>query len=122
MDTSILPFEDTTDFDDVDRGFIGAVEPCIVKAADGRVVWDNDVYAFLAGDSPATVHPSLWRQSQLCVKPGMYEVVEGIYQVRGLDLSEIGCSEGDSGVIVIGPLRSTEAAAAALGLYGAPRG
>ena len=122
MDTSILPFEDTTDFDDVDRGFIGAVEPCIVKAADGRVVWDNDVYSFLAGDSPATVHPSLWRQSQLCAKQGLYEVVEGIYQVRGLDLSNISFIEGDTGVIVIDPLISTETAAAALGLYRAHRG
>src|SRR6476660_4782076 len=122
MDTSILPFEDTTDFDDVDRGFIGAVEPCIVKAADGRVVWDNDVYSFLAGDSPATVHPSLWRQSQLCVKQGLYEVVEGIYQVRGLDLSNISFIEGDTGIIVIDPLVSTETAAAALALYRAHRG
>ncbi len=101
-----LPFEDTTDFDDADRGFIGALEPCIVKAADGRVVWDNDVYSFLAGDAPATVHPSLWRQSQLCAKQGLYEVVEGIYQVRGLDLSNISFIEGDTGVIVIDPLIS----------------
>ena len=40
------------DFEDADRGFIAALEPCVVKAADGRVVWDNDVYAFLAGDAP----------------------------------------------------------------------
>ena len=47
-----LPFDDTTDFEDADRGFIGALEPCVVKAADGRVVWDNDAYAFLTGDAP----------------------------------------------------------------------
>ena len=80
---STLPFDDTTDFHDADRGFIAALEPCVIKAADGRVVWDNDVYAFLTGDAPTTVHPSLWRQSQLCAKQGLYEVVEGIYQVRG---------------------------------------
>ena len=122
MDTSILPFDDTADFDDADRGFIGALEPCVVKAADGRVVWDNDVYAFLAGDAPTTVHPSLWRQSQLCAKQGLYEVVEGIYQVRGLDLSNISFIEGDTGIIVIDPLISTETAAAALALYRAHRG
>ena len=44
---SNLPFSDTADFTDADRGFIGALEPCVVKAADGRVVWDNDVYSFL---------------------------------------------------------------------------
>jgi len=117
-----LPLADTRDFADADRGFIGALEPCVVKAADGRVVWDNDSYGFLAGDAPPTVHPSLWRQSQLCAKQGLYEVVEGIYQVRGLDLSNISFIEGDIGVIVIDPLVSTETAAAALALYRAHRG
>lgn len=117
-----LPFSDTTDFTDADRGFIAALEPCVVTAADGRVVWDNDAYAFLAGDAPSSVHPSLWRQSQLCAKQGLYEVVPGIYQVRGLDLSNITFVEGDTGVIVIDPLISTETAAAALGLYRAHRG
>lgn len=117
-----LPFEDTWDFEDADRGFIAALEPCVVKAADGRVVWDNDAYDFLRGDTPTSVHPSLWRQSQLCAKQGLYEVVEGIYQVRGLDLSNISFIEGDTGVIVIDPLISTETAAAALALYRAHRG
>jgi alkyl sulfatase BDS1-like metallo-beta-lactamase superfamily hydrolase len=117
-----LPFEDTTDFDDADRGFLGALEPCIIKAADGRVVWDNDSYAFLRDDAPLSVHPSLWRQSQLAAKQGLYEVVEGIYQVRGLDLSNISFIEGDTGVIVIDPLISTETAAAALALYRQHRG
>lgn len=117
-----LPFDDTTDFEDADRGFIAALTPCVVTAADGRVVWDNDSYAFLAGDPPASVHPSLWRQSQLAAKQGLYEVVDGIYQVRGLDISNITFVEGDSGVIVIDPLISTEVAAAALGLYRTHRG
>ncbi|MGB5151382.1 MAG: alkyl sulfatase dimerization domain-containing protein [Mycobacterium sp.] len=117
-----LPFEDTRDFEDADRGFIAALEPCVVKAADGRVVWDNDVYSFLDGQAPASVHPSLWRQSSLAAKQGLYQVVEGIYQVRGLDLSNISFIEGDTGVIVIDPLISTETAAAALALYRAHRG
>ena len=117
-----LPFADRQDFEDADRGFLGALEPGVVHAADGRVVWDNDAYGFLAGDAPATVHPSLWRQSQLSARQGLYEVVEGIYQVRGLDLSNITFVEGDTGVIVIDPLISTETAAAALGLYRAHRG
>ncbi|MCH9702247.1 MAG: MBL fold metallo-hydrolase [Actinomycetia bacterium] len=119
---SALPFEDTKDFEDADRGFIAALRPCVIKAADGRVVWDNDAYAFLAGEAPATVHPSLWRQSQLVAKQGLYEVVEGIYQVRGLDLSNVTFVEGDTGVIVIDPLVSTETAAAALALYRQHRG
>jgi alkyl sulfatase BDS1-like metallo-beta-lactamase superfamily hydrolase len=129
---SSLPFEDTRDFENADRGFIGALEPCVVTAADGRVVWNNDSYGFLATEAPDTVHPSLWRQSQLCAKQGLYEVTKaggatgddapGIYQVRGLDLSNISFIEGDTGIIVIDPLISTETAAAALGLYRAHRG
>jgi alkyl sulfatase BDS1-like metallo-beta-lactamase superfamily hydrolase len=117
-----LPFDDTRDFADADRGFIDALRPCVVTAADGRVVWDNDVYDFLTGDAPTSVHPSLWRQSTLAAKQGLYEVVEGIYQVRGLDLSNISFIEGDTGVIVIDPLISTETAAAALALYRDHRG
>ena len=120
--TGSLPFEDTADFDDADRGFLGALEPCVIRAADGRVVWDNDSYAFLSGQAPASVHPSLWRQSQLAAKQGLYEVVEGVYQVRGLDLSNISFIESDTGVIVIDPLISTETAAAALALYRQHRG
>lgn len=117
-----LPFDDTTDFHNADRGFIAALSPCVVKAADGRVVWDNDAYSFLEGPAPATVHPSLWRQSSLAAKQGLYEVVPGVYQVRGLDLSNVTFVEGDSGVIVIDPLISTEVAAAALDLYRTHRG
>ena len=127
-----LPFTDTRDFEDADRGFLGALQPGVVTAADGRVVWDNDSYGFLDGEAPDSVHPSLWRQSQLCAKQGLYEVVRasgatgddapGIYQVRGLDLSNISFIEGDTGIIVIDPLVSTETAAAALALYRTHRG
>jgi alkyl sulfatase BDS1-like metallo-beta-lactamase superfamily hydrolase len=116
------PVDDTADFADADRGFVAALTPCVVRAADGRVVWDNDSYAFLTGDAPASVHPSLWRQCMLTAKQGLYQVVPGIYQVRGLDLSNISFVEADTGLIVIDPLVSTEAAAAALQLYRTHRG
>ncbi|MFB7361678.1 alkyl/aryl-sulfatase [Streptomyces hydrogenans] len=117
-----LPFEDTTDFEDADRGFLGALVPGIVEAEDGRVVWDNDAYDFLKGDCPGTANPSLWRQAQLASKQGLYEVTEGIYQVRGLDLSNMTLVEGERGVIVVDPLISAETAAAALALYREHRG
>jgi len=117
-----LPFEDDTDFRNADRGFLAALSPCVIKAADGRVVWDNDSYAFLDGPAPSSVHPSLWRQSTLNAKQGLYEVVPGIYQVRGFDISNITFVEGDTGIIVIDPLVSTEVAAAALALYRTHRG
>lgn len=117
-----LPLDDETDFHDADRGFIAALSPCVIRAADGRVVWDNDAYFFLGGTAPASVHPSLWRQSTLAAKQGLYEVVSGIYQVRGFDISNITFVEGDTGIIVIDPLVSTEVAAAALALYREHRG
>lgn len=117
-----LPFSDVQDFDDVDRGFIAALEPGIVRNTDGDVVWDSDSYAFLEGDCPPTVNPSLWRQSRLCARQGLLEVGDRIYQVRGLDLSNMTLVEGDTGVIVIDPLISAETAAAGLALYRAHRG
>jgi alkyl sulfatase BDS1-like metallo-beta-lactamase superfamily hydrolase len=117
-----LPFDDATDFDAADRGFMATLSPCVIRAADGRVVWDNDAYSFLGGAAPTSVHPSLWRQSTLAAKQGLYEVVPGIYQVRGFDLSNITFVEGDNGIIVIDPLISTEVAAAALAFYRAHRG
>ena len=94
----------------------------MIKAADGRVVWDMDAWGFLAGDCPDTVHPSLWRQAQLTAKHGLYEVTDGIYQVRGFDMSNMTLVESDNGVIVIDPLISAETAAAAIALYRAHRG
>ncbi|WCD91223.1 Putative alkyl/aryl-sulfatase YjcS (plasmid) [Streptomyces xanthophaeus] len=119
---SALPFEDTTDFDNADRGFIGALIPGVVESADGRVVWDNDAYDFLKGECPDTANPSLWRQAQLALKQGLYEVTEGIYQVRGLDLSNMTLVEGERGLVIIDPLISAETAAAALALYREHRG
>ena len=117
-----FPFHDRTDFDDADRGFVAALEPCVVLDGAGRVVWDNDAYAFLADECPDTAHPSLWRQGQLAARQGLYEVCDGIYQVRGLDLSNMTLVEGETGVIVIDPLISAETAAAALALYRTHRG
>ena len=122
IDTAAFPFDDTQDFDDADRGLI-ATGVSVIRNAQGEVVWDNGSYtSFLSGDAPDTVHPSLWRQSKLCAKQGLFEVTDGIYQVRGYDLSNISFVESDNGVIVIDPLVSTETAAAALALYREHRG
>lgn len=116
------PFDDTQDFEDAQRGFIGTITPGTITDDKGEVVWDCDSYDFITGEAPASVHPSLWRQSQLVAKHGLFEVTEGIYQVRGFDLSNVTFVEGDTGVIVIDPLISTETAAAALRLYREHRG
>ncbi|KJL44129.1 MULTISPECIES: alkyl/aryl-sulfatase [Microbacterium] len=117
-----LPFADADDFAAADRGFIGTLDDPKIRNADGDVVWDASSYDFVQGDAPASVHPSLWRQSKLVAKHGLFEVVPGLYQVRGLDLSVMSIIEGDTGVIVVDPLISVETAAAAMGLYREHRG
>src|SRR5665811_734630 len=81
-----LPFSDTGDFDDAARGFLGTLEHARVATPQGRVVWSLEPYGFLSDEkAPATVNPSLWRQSRLNMNHGLFEVVPGVYQVRGLD-------------------------------------
>ncbi|MEV8019448.1 alkyl sulfatase dimerization domain-containing protein [Streptomyces sp. NPDC086554] len=110
------------DFADADKGFIAALTPGVVKNAKGQVIWDNDAYDFLKKDAPKSANKSLWRQSQLVSKQGLYKVADRIYQVRGLDLSNMTIIEGDTGIIVIDPLISAETAAAALKLFRTHRG
>lgn len=118
----MLPLEDREDFEDARRGFLAAPSPAIVRGTAGRVVWDMESYAFLDEECPDTVNPSLWRQAQLNAIHGLFEVVPGIYQVRGLDLSNMTIVEGQEGVLVIDPLICAETAAAALALYRSHRG
>ncbi|MEU0689218.1 alkyl/aryl-sulfatase [Streptomyces uncialis] len=121
--TSEPDWDDTTDQVNATRGLIDRLEPCVVRNDAGRVVWDNDRWDFLnEEDRPATVHPSLWRQSGLNTAQGLFEVVPGIYQVRGLDVSNMTIVEGDTGVVVVDPLTSKEVAAAGLALYTRNRG
>jgi alkyl sulfatase BDS1-like metallo-beta-lactamase superfamily hydrolase len=117
-----LPFADEQDYEDARRGFVARSEQRRVTASDGRTVWDLDAYAFLDAEPPATASPSLWRQSRLLVEDGLFEVAEGIYQLRGYDLSVMTVIEGGSGIIVVDPLISVETAAAALALYREHRG
>ncbi len=117
-----LPFADRQDFSDAERGLLGTSESRTITNAEGSVVWDLDAYKFIHSDAPDTAHPSLWRQGQLCSRDGLYEVVPGIYQVRGFDISNVTFVEGDSGVLVIDPLTVQETASAALALYRSLRG
>lgn len=118
-----LPMQDRQDFEDARRGFVGRSTDRQVRAADGRVVWDLDAYDFMRDtDAPDTVNPSLWRQGQLLIEDGLFEVTAGIYQLRGFDLSIMSVVEGETGVIVIDPLLSAETAAAAFALYCEHRG
>lgn len=116
-------FDDLVSFRDADRGFIDKLNPCIIKDNRGNVVWDNEAYNFLFNTPcPQTANPKLWRQAQLVSKQGLFKVVEGIYQIRGFDLSNMTVIEGKQGVVVVDPLTSAECAKAALELYRKNRG
>ncbi|OIJ65278.1 alkyl/aryl-sulfatase [Streptomyces mangrovisoli] len=117
-----FPFDDTQDLEDARRGFMGTADDPLVRDADGRTVWDLGAYGFLDQDCPDTANPSLWRQSRLCADHGLFQVTDGVYQVRGFDLSNMTLVEGERGVFVIDPLISAETAAAGLALYRAHRG
>jgi alkyl sulfatase BDS1-like metallo-beta-lactamase superfamily hydrolase len=118
-----LPFSDTRDFDEASRGFLGTIDNARITSAAGRVVWSLEPYGFLAAEgAPATVDPSLWRQSRLNMNHGLFEVLPGVYQIRGLDIANMTLIEGNSGVIVVDTLTSIEGARAAMELYFRHRG
>jgi len=120
-----LPFDNTTAFDDAQRGFISRPDTLTITDANGNVVWDLEQYKTYIGldkDAPDTVNPSLWRNAQLNMLYGLFKVTDRIYQIRGYDLSNITFIEGDTGWIVFDPLISTETAKAALDYINAELG
>jgi alkyl sulfatase BDS1-like metallo-beta-lactamase superfamily hydrolase len=117
-----LPFADTRDFENASRGLIARHGGGTITDDKGHVVWDFNRYDFLAGDAPASVNPSLWRQGLLNCQQGLFEVVEGIYQVRGFDIANITFIETDTGVVIMDPLTAAETARAAHALYTEHRG
>jgi alkyl sulfatase BDS1-like metallo-beta-lactamase superfamily hydrolase len=111
-----LALADAQDFEDAQRGFIATGDNLVVRDADGREVWNLPDYAFIQGEAPGSVNPSLWRQARLNNINGLFKVADRVYQVRGYDLSNMSIIEGESGWIVVDPLTSQETAAAAMAL------
>lgn len=114
---SSLPFEDRSDFDEAERGFIASLPEGITSADGQRTIWSMKPYAFITGIAPATVNPSLWRQAQLNNFHGLFKVADRLYQIRGLDDSNMTIVESDSGLIVVDTLSAMESAKAAMDLY-----
>ena len=112
-----LDFDDQQELEFAQRGLICAPEFLELKDESGKVIWSQDAYAFLEDASaPDTVNPSLWRNTQLNHIYGLFQVADGIYQVRGYDMSNITFVKGDTGWIVFDPLMSVECAKAAMEL------
>lgn len=98
-----LPFSDKTSFELAHKGFIAPLPEAMIKGAQGNLVWDPTKYNFIkeGSDAPDTVNPSLWRQSQLLNISGLFQVTDGIYQVRNLDLSNMTIVEGKEGLTIM---------------------
>ncbi|MEM9305417.1 MAG: MBL fold metallo-hydrolase, partial [Pseudomonadota bacterium] len=117
-----LPLADRSDEDDVRRGLLRAEPRVRVEDADGMVIWDSAAYAYIDGEAPDTVHPSLWRQETLNNVHGLFELADGVYQVRGYDLANMMLIAGETGWIVVDPLTAAETARAAMALVEAEFG
>ena len=114
---TLLDFEDEQEKQFAEKGLIAAPEKLELKDKNGKVIWSQQAYAFVENaKAPDTVNPSLWRNTQLNHLYGLFKVTDGIYQVRGYDMTNITFIEGKSGWIVFDPLMSTECSAAALQL------
>ncbi len=112
-----LPFKNKQDFEDAKRGFIGTTDELKLTDKEGNVIWDLKRYGFIKGKAPESVNPSLWRQAKLNSIHGLFKVKEGIYQVRGLCLSNMTFIRGKRGWIIVDPLTTKETAEAAMRLF-----
>ncbi len=113
-----LPFGDKRDFEELKKGLIAPMTEMKIMADNGHVAWDMERFKFLDQEAEFdSIHPSLHRQSVLNNNYGLYEVIPGIYQVRGFDLSDISFIRGKTGWIVFDPLVSAEPVRAAWQLF-----
>jgi alkyl sulfatase BDS1-like metallo-beta-lactamase superfamily hydrolase len=111
-----LPKEDGKDLEFARRGFIATSKEPVIVSAKGEPLWNFHAYDFLKGDAPATVHPALWRHQSLLKENGLFKASEGVWQVRGFDISNMTLIAGKTGWIIVDPLTRTDVAKAALGL------
>ena len=111
--------DDRQDFADADRGFIAGLPGGQVLGDDGHVVFDIGNYAYLADDAPTpdTVNPSLWRQSQVQRRAGLFKVIDGLYQVRNNDIGDLTIVEGDDGLVIIDCTSGVESARQGMDLF-----
>ena len=117
-----LPKEDGRDAEFAAQGFIASAADPLIRKADGKPVWNLEAYAWMKGEAPASVNPSLWREVGLLRKHGLFEVADGVWQVRGFDVSNMTVIRGETGWILVDPLTTSETAAAALALVNAKLG
>lgn len=117
-----LPQEDGRDAAFAAQGFVASAADPIIRDAAGKPVWNVAAYDWVQGAAPASVNPSLWREVGLLKKHGLFAVAEGVWQVRGFDVSNMTVIRGQTGWVLVDPLTTKETAAAALALVNAKLG
>ena len=114
----LLDFNDKQEEEFATRGFITAPDSLQIAGSNGNIVFNQDAYDFVRGtEAPDSANPSLWRNTQLNAYYGLFEVQEGIYQVRGYDLSNLTFVKSDNGWIILDCLATENTARAALELF-----
>lgn len=113
---ALVAADDRRDFAFAERGFIATRTDPVIPRESGGVASDLRGYDFLNGPAAETVNPSLWRQAQILTKHGLFQVTDGIYQVRGFDVSTVSFIDAGDGWIVVDPLTGVEQARAAFEL------
>lgn len=113
---NLLDFSDEREIEFANKGLIAAPEALEIIDEDGKLIWSQKAYEFIEGEAPGTANPSLWRHTQMNHVYGLFEVTDGIYQVRGYDMTNITFIKGETGWIVFDPLMSVECSKAALDL------
>ena len=113
-----LDFDDKREYEFATRGLIDAPETLELKDEDGKILWSQEAYAFLDDyeKAPDSVNPSLWENTKNNHAYGLFEVTDGIYQVRGYDMANLTVVKGDTGWIVFDTLMSVECSQAAMQL------
>ncbi len=104
----LLPIEDQQDFIEARRGLIASDDNLRIESARFGTIWDQTAFEFIQGKAPASVNPSLWRQAKLNNIHGLFKVTEGVYQLRGFDLSNMTIIEGKTGWIIVDPMTTKE--------------
>jgi alkyl sulfatase BDS1-like metallo-beta-lactamase superfamily hydrolase len=108
---------DNLDKQEASRGLIAEAKNLIIKDKEGNVVWDMPTYSFLQNQTPQTAQPLLWEMARLNAKAGLYEVIQGIYQIRGFDIANMTIIEGKTGWIIVDTLTTKETAHAAFEFF-----
>ena len=87
-----LDFSDRREFANAERGWLDNAEGRVIDGEDNRSAWDLQSYGDLNRDAPDTVNPSLWRNTQLNAKAGLFEVCDGIYQSPSASKTKYSCT------------------------------